>query len=87
MAERKWTHGLTEGITIEILRDGKPSRPRQGGTVCVLASAGFTTYQHPNTVYWFVAKNITWRHWTEHERASDANAADVGSPTTPSRPV
>jgi hypothetical protein len=83
VAERKWTHGLSEGFPVEILHEGKPSRPRECGTVLLLKRAGFTTFQHPGVVHWFVAKGVTWRHWTEHERAIDANVADVGSTNNP----
>ena len=85
MAERKWTHGLSEGISVEILHEGKPSRPRECGTVLLLKRAGFTTFQHPGVVHWFVAKGVTWRHWADHEGETDANAADVGFSTTPNR--
>lgn len=68
MAERKWTHGLTDGMSVETLDHGRGHRSREVGTVNFLGRVGFTTYQHPNTVYWFLDQGLTWRYWAGRGR-------------------
>lgn len=77
--KRIWTHGITDGSSVEILRDGKPSRPRQSETVYRLGRAGFTTEDHPGIAHWLKNEGKTWRPWAPRGQ-DNADENSLGNP-------